>query len=69
MIEKVRINEVIASIAISSGGTGESTIETVVKDLHDSIGASDIAVRSALNRAVELGFVSKDENTIYIKNT
>lgn len=64
MVTNVRVNEVLASIAVSSGGTGRSTIETVVQDLRKSIGATDEAAREALNRAVDLKFVKRDGDQV-----
>ena len=64
MVTNVRIDEVVASIAISSGGTGRSTVENVVKDLRRSIGASEEAAREAIARAAKLQYVIKEGNIV-----
>ncbi len=67
MVTNVRINEVVASIAIASGGTGRSTVEDVVKDLRRSIGASEQAAREAIARAAELQYVIKEGDVIRLE--
>jgi hypothetical protein len=59
-VTEVRIDEVVASIALVSGGFGIAQGSAVVKDLKESINATEKAVLDAIVLAEELDFIVRD---------
>jgi hypothetical protein len=66
MVKDVRVNEVIASIVISSKGLGWTTVDTVIEDLRHAMGATERAAREAIGQAVKLRLVRRSGNQIIL---
>jgi hypothetical protein len=69
MVSYVRINELIASIAISSGGSGRTRLEAVVLDLRNAIGATETAVMRTVQQAARLNLITQTSDHVFLVGT